>query len=101
MMAALTDGLVGDASGGAEAEALEEAGVIERRRIWIDVLLADYIWDELGFPGARHGAMLERESVAIGTGGGEPGALESDDRPEFTAVRPARVTQAVPQPLER
>ena len=42
--------------------------MIERRRIWTDALLADYIRDELGFPGARQGAMVEQESVDIATG---------------------------------
>ena len=42
--------------------------MIERRRIWTDALLADYIRDELGFPGARQGAMVEKETVDIATG---------------------------------
>ena len=42
--------------------------MIERRRIWSDAVLADYIRDELGFPGARQGAMVEKESVDIATG---------------------------------
>ena len=42
--------------------------MIERRRIWSDALLADYIRDELGFPGARQGAMVEKESVDLATG---------------------------------
>ena len=42
--------------------------MIERRRIWTDVVLADYIRDELGFPGARQGAMVEKETVDIATG---------------------------------
>ena len=46
----------------------EKAGVIERRRIWTDETLADYIRDELGFPGARQGAMVEKEKVDIATG---------------------------------
>ena len=37
--------------------------MIERRRIWTDAALADYIRDELGFPGARQGAMVEKEMV--------------------------------------
>ena len=37
--------------------------MIERRRIWTAALLADYIRDELGFPGARQGAMVEKETV--------------------------------------
>ena len=40
----------------------------ERRRTWTDGALADYIRDELGFPGARQGAMVEKESVDIATG---------------------------------
>ena len=42
--------------------------MIERRRIWSDAVLADYIRDELGFPGARQGAMVEQESVDLATG---------------------------------
>ena len=42
--------------------------MIERRRIWSDALLADYIRDELGFPGARQGAMVEQETVDLATG---------------------------------
>ena len=42
--------------------------MIERRRIWTDEALADYIRDELGFPGARQGAMVEKETVNIATG---------------------------------
>ena len=39
--------------------------MIERRRIWSDAVLADYIRDELGFPGARQGAMVEKETVDL------------------------------------
>ena len=42
--------------------------MIERRRLWTDEALADYIRDELGFPGARQGAMMEKERVDIATG---------------------------------
>ena len=42
--------------------------MIERRRIWTDALLAGYIREELGFPGARQGAMVEKENVDIATG---------------------------------
>ena len=42
--------------------------MIEKRRIWTDAALADYIRDELGFPGARQGAMVEKETLAIATG---------------------------------
>lgn len=42
--------------------------MIERRRVWSDEALADYIRDELGFPGARQGAMVEKEKVDIATG---------------------------------
>ena len=34
----------------------KKAGVIEKRRIWTDDALAEYIRDELGFPGARQAA---------------------------------------------
>ena len=54
--------------GAAGGDPGKKAGVIERRRIWTDALLADYIRDELGFPGARQGAMVEKESVDIATG---------------------------------
>ena len=36
--------------------------------MWSDEALADYIRDELGFPGARQGAMVEKEKVDIATG---------------------------------
>ena len=42
--------------------------MIERRRIRTDAVLADYIRDELGFPGARQGAMVEKETVDLATG---------------------------------
>ena len=42
--------------------------MIEKRRIWTDGALADYIRDELGFPGARQGAMVEKETVDPATG---------------------------------
>ena len=41
--------------------------MIERRRIWTDGELAEYIRDELGFPGSRQGAMVENERVVIAT----------------------------------
>ena len=55
----------GGATGGDPGK---KAGVIERRRIWTDDLLAGYVRDELGFPGARQGAMVEKERVNIATG---------------------------------
>ena len=42
--------------------------MIERRRIWTGAALAGYIRDELGFPGARQGAMVEKEAVDIAAG---------------------------------
>ena len=42
--------------------------MIERRRIWTNEALADYIREELGFPGARQGAMMEKVRVDIATG---------------------------------
>ena len=42
--------------------------MIERRRIRTDAALADYIRDELSFPGARQGVMAEKEAVDIATG---------------------------------
>ena len=41
--------------------------MIERRRIWADAELADYIREELGYPGARQGAMVEKQKVDITT----------------------------------
>ena len=38
------------------------------RRLWTDALLADYVREELGFPGARQAAMVQRVSVQIQTG---------------------------------
>ena len=46
----------------------KKAGMIERRRIWADAELADYIREELGYPGARQGAMVEKQKVDITTG---------------------------------
>ena len=43
--------------------------MIERRRVWTDEALAGYIRDELGFPGAGQGAMVEKVRVDIATGG--------------------------------
>ena len=42
--------------------------MIERRRIWADAELADYIREELGYPGARQGAMVGKQKVDITTG---------------------------------
>ena len=42
--------------------------MIERRSIWTDEALADYVRDELGFPGARQGMMVEKEMVDTATG---------------------------------
>lgn len=42
--------------------------MIERRRIWTGGALAGYIREELGFPGARQGVMLEKERVDLATG---------------------------------
>lgn len=42
--------------------------MIERRSIWTGTVLADYIRDELGFPGARQGMMVEKERVDTATG---------------------------------
>ena len=38
------------------------------RRLWTDTRLADYVREELGFPGARQAAMVEKLSVEIETG---------------------------------
>ena len=42
--------------------------MIERRWIWSDAALGGYVRDELGFPGARQGAMVEKETVDPATG---------------------------------
>ena len=69
VLAALTDGFAPGGTGGAAGgDPGKKAGVIERRRIWTDDLLAGYVRDELGFPGARQGAMVEKERVDIATG---------------------------------
>ena len=69
VLAALTDGFAAGGTGGAAGgDPGKKAGVIERRRIWTDDLLAGYVRDELGFPGARQGAMVEKERVNIATG---------------------------------
>ena len=67
-LAALADGLLARNWGSLGGDRGEKAGVIERRRVWSDEALADYIRDELGFPGARQGAMVEKEKVDIATG---------------------------------
>lgn len=46
----------------------KKTGVIERRRIWTDSELGDYVREELGFPGAKQEAMVEKEMVDIATG---------------------------------
>ena len=65
-----------------------------------DYIRADYIREELGYPGARQGAMVEKQKVDITTGEVEPGALVSADQPELRSVWAPRVAQAVPRPLE-
>ena len=83
--------------------------MIERRRIWTDAVLADYIRDELGFPGARQGAMVEKETVDIATGEVSRErwylltSLSSRQwgPPEFPAVGTKGTAQVIPQPLER
>ena len=42
--------------------------MIERRRIWSDAALGGYIREELGFSGARQGAMVDKETVDPATG---------------------------------
>ena len=38
------------------------------RRLWTNVELADYLRDELGFPGARQAAVVEKTSLTLATG---------------------------------
>ena len=38
------------------------------RRLWTDVELADYLREELGFPGARQAAVAEKTDLTIATG---------------------------------
>ena len=75
--------------------------MIERRRIWADAELADYIREELGYPGARQGArqgaMVEKQKVDITTGEVSR-ELWADH--ELRSVWAPRVAQAVPRPLE-
>ena len=69
VLAALADGFAVEELGEPKAETVEKKpGVIEKRRIWTGEALADYIRDELGFPGARQGAMVEKETVDPATG---------------------------------
>ena len=42
--------------------------MIEKRRIWADEVLASYVREELGFPGARQAVMVEKETVDLATG---------------------------------
>ena len=42
--------------------------MIERRSIWTGAALAEYVREELGFPGARQGVMVEKETVDVSTG---------------------------------
>ena len=86
-LTALADGFAGEELVEPEAESVEKSGCDEKRRIWTDWALADYIRDELGFPGARQGAMLEKEEGGHSHRGDEPGALVSADQPESPAVR--------------
>ena len=60
--------------------------MIERRRIWTDDLLAGYVRDELGFPGVRQGAMVEKAEGEYSHWGGWPGVLVPADQPEFPAL---------------
>ena len=74
--------------------------MIERRRIWADAELADYIREELGYPGARQGAMVEKQKVDITTGEVSRELWYLPDQPELRSVWAPRVAQAVPRPLE-
>ena len=38
------------------------------RRLWTDVKLADYLREELGFPGARQAAVVEKTNLTLTTG---------------------------------
>ena len=73
--------------------------MIEKRRIWTDGALAGYIRDELGFPGAGQGVMVEKETVDISTGEVSQGVLVSAEQPEFPAVRTKGTAEVIPQPL--
>ena len=69
VLSALVEGFAGAELGEPAAETVEKKqGMIERRRIWADAELADYIREELGYPGARQGAMVEKQKVDITTG---------------------------------
>ena len=68
MLAAMEEGFTREEPGSVRRRAWKKAGVIEGRRIWADGSLAEYIRDELAFPGARQGVMVEKETVMIATG---------------------------------
>ena len=67
-LAALADGFAAEELGGRRQRPWKKTGVIERRRIWADAELADYIREGLGYPGARQGAMVDKQKVDITTG---------------------------------
>ena len=55
------EGFAGAELGEPEAETVEK-----KPRIWADAELADYIREELGYPGARQGAMVEKLDITTG-----------------------------------
>ena len=73
--------------------------MIEKRRIWTDEALADYIREELGFPGARQGAMVEKEAVDIATGEVSRERWYLLTSLSVPAVRTKGTAEVIPQPL--
>ena len=60
VLAALADGFAVEELGSLRRRPWKKAGVIEKRRIWTDEALADYIRDELGFPERGRGRWWRR-----------------------------------------
>ena len=75
--------------------------MIEKRRIWTDEALADYIRDELGFPGARQGPMVEKEAVDVATGEVSRERWYLLTSLSSRRCGPKETASRVPQPLER
>lgn len=65
MLNALREGFPEEARGEPAAETVEKRGSIEFRKLWASAELADYVREELGFPGVRQAALVEQSRVAI------------------------------------
>ncbi len=97
VLAALADGFSEDQLGEPQAQTVDKGGKVETRRLWASTVLAGYIREELGFPGAQQGAVVEKVSVEIATGE----VSKERNQSTFQKMQPRRTAPAVPQPLER